>query len=43
MNFLADISGFFGTTFGLVVVFVAGALIGLPLWSWVSKKFPWNN
>ena len=32
-----------GTIFYSVVVFVAGALIGAPLWNWVNKKFPWNK
>jgi len=32
-----------GTVFYTVVVFVAGALIGAPLWNWVNKKFPWNK
>lgn len=32
-----------GTVFYSVVVFVAGALIGAPLWKWVDKKFPWNK
>jgi len=32
-----------GTVFYSVVVFVAGALIGVPLWSWVNSKFPWTK
>ena len=32
-----------GTVFYTAVVFVAGALIGVPLWNWVNKKLPWNN
>lgn len=32
-----------GTVFYSVVVFVAGALIGAPLWEWVSKFFPWHR
>ncbi len=32
-----------GTVFFTVVVFVAGALIGAPLWNWVSKMLPWNK
>lgn len=27
----------------IAVVFVAGALIGAPLWSWVKTKMPWNS
>jgi hypothetical protein len=38
---------FLTTTYGLiahtVIVFVAGALIGQPLWGWVRKFFPWNK
>jgi hypothetical protein len=26
-----------------VICFVAGALIGVPLWGWVRTKLPWNN
>ena len=44
---LADSSEFFsgalGTAFYTVVVFVAGALIGTPLWSWTKKFLPWNK
>ena len=32
-----------GTVFYTIVVFVAGALIGTPLWNWVSEKLPWNK
>jgi hypothetical protein len=32
-----------GTVFYSIVVFVGGALIGVPLWTWVNKKFPWNK
>jgi len=32
-----------GTAFFTVVVFVAGALVGAPLWKWVSGMFPWNK
>lgn len=32
-----------GTVFYSIVVFVAGALIGAPLWSWINKKLPWNK
>jgi hypothetical protein len=38
---------FLTTTYGLVthsvIVFVAGALIGKPLWEWVRTHFPWNK
>ena len=32
-----------GTVFYTAVVFVAGALIGAPLWTWINKKLPWNK
>lgn len=38
---------FLTTTYGLVthsvIVFVAGALIGKPLWEWARSYFPWNK
>jgi hypothetical protein len=37
------LSSTLGTIFYSIVLFAAGALIGAPLWSWVSKKFPWNK
>ncbi len=35
-------SSILGTIFYSVVIFVAGALIGTPLWNWVKKKLPWS-
>lgn len=32
-----------GTVFYTIVVFIAGALLGVPLWNWASKKLPWNK
>lgn len=32
-----------GTVFYTVVVFVGGALIGVPMWNWINDKFPWNK
>jgi hypothetical protein len=32
-----------GTVFYSVVVFVAGALLGTPLWNWITKQLPWNK
>ena len=26
-----------------VLMFVAGALVGAPLWNWVKGYFPWNK
>jgi len=37
------ISGGLGTVFFTVVVFIAGALIGAPLWNWMKTKMPWSN
>lgn len=37
---MADI---LGTTWWSILMFVAGAAIGTPLWNWVSKKLPWNK
>jgi hypothetical protein len=34
---------FLGTTWWSVLMFVAGALIGTPLWGWIKTKFPWNK
>lgn len=36
-------SEFLGTTWWSILMFVAGALIGAPLWKWVSTKLPWNK
>jgi hypothetical protein len=40
---MQTLSEILGTTFYTVVVFVAGALIGTPLWNWVKKFLPWNK
>jgi hypothetical protein len=32
-----------GKVFYTVTVFVAGALIGVPLFKWVNSKMPWNK
>tara|TARA_R100001509_G_C4803743_1_gene194009 strand:- start:181 stop:297 length:117 start_codon:yes stop_codon:yes gene_type:complete len=34
---------FLGTIWWSVLVFTAGALIGVPAWNWVRGFFPWNN
>ena len=26
-----------------IVIFVAGALVGVPLWKWSAKHMPWNR
>jgi|TARA_Y100000310_G_C20313263_1_gene637233 H+/gluconate symporter-like permease len=43
MTTLANVEGFFGTIWFIGLVFVAGAVIGTPLWNWVKKYFPWNQ
>jgi hypothetical protein len=43
MTTLANIEGFFGTIWFIGLVFIAGAVIGTPLWNWVKKYFPWNQ
>jgi hypothetical protein len=42
-NLQAVFSSTLGTIFYTLTVFVAGALIGAPLWSWVNEKLPWNK
>ena len=32
-----------GTIWFTAVVFVAGALVGAPLWNWIKSQFPWNQ
>jgi len=34
---------FLGTTWWSVLCFVAGALIGTPLYTWLKNKMPWNK
>jgi hypothetical protein len=34
---------FLGTVFYSVLIFIAGAFVGAPLWGWVRKMFPWNK
>ena len=37
------LQGTLGTIFYTIVTFVAGALIGKPLFAWVNEKMPWNK
>ncbi len=37
------LQGTLGAIFYTVVIFVAGALIGKPLFAWVNEKLPWNR
>lgn len=39
----ATTSHVLGTTWFIALTFVAGAVIGAPLWKWASKFFPWNR
>ena len=36
-------ASFLGTIWFSVLVFVAGALIGTPLWNWAKSHLPWNK
>jgi len=40
---LANTESFLGTAWFIALVFIAGTLIGAPLWGWVKQKFPWNQ
>jgi hypothetical protein len=40
---MEDIQNALGTVFYTIVVFGLVALIGVPLWAWVRKFFPWNK
>ena len=40
---MEDIQNALGTVFYTIVVFGLGALIGVHLWAWVRKFFPWNK
>ena len=37
------ISGGIGTIFFTGIIFIAGALIGVPLWNWIKAKMPWSK
>jgi len=43
MNSLASISSAFGTIWFTILVFIAGTLIGTPLWNYLRKFLPWNK
>ena len=36
-------SSWLGTAFYSVCVFVAGALVGRPMFEWLRKFMPWNK
>jgi hypothetical protein len=37
------LANLFGTVWFTVLVFISGAVVGMPLWNWVRKYFPWNK
>ena len=37
------LSSTMGTMFYSVVVFMAGAMIGRPMWNWMYAKMPWSD
>jgi len=43
MELQGVLSNTLGTVFFSIVVFVLGALVGVPLWNWINKKLPWNK
>ena len=43
MTTLASIADTLGTTWWSIICFVAGALIGPPLWAWVKTLLPWTK
>ena len=36
-------SAFLGTVWWSVLMFVAGTVLGAPLWNWAKSHFPWNK
>ena len=36
-------SSILGTVFYTIVVFVVGAIVGRPMYNWLSKWMPWNK
>ena len=40
---LAFLSGALGTVWWSVLMFVAGALVGVHAWNWLKTKMPWNK
>ena len=43
MTTLASVSSVLGTFWFTALVFVAGTVIGTPLWNWAKKFLPWNK
>ena len=40
---LATVESFLGTIWWTALVFIAGTVIGAPLWSYAKKFLPWNK
>ena len=36
-------SSILGTVFYSIVLFIAGTVVGRPLWTWATKSLPWNK
>jgi hypothetical protein len=36
-------SSILGTVWFTALVFIAGSLVGAPMWNWMRKHFPWNK
>lgn len=32
-----------GTIWWSVLMFIAGTVVGVPLWTWAKSRFPWNK
>jgi len=32
-----------GTIWWSILMFVAGTVVGVPLWNWAKSHFPWNK
>jgi hypothetical protein len=37
------VQNFLGSTGWIIVAFIAGTLVGAPLWNWAKTKMPWNK
>lgn len=36
-------SAFLGTVWWSVLMFIAGTVVGAPLWNWAKSYLPWNK
>jgi hypothetical protein len=32
-----------GTIWWSILMFIAGTIVGTPLWNWAKRYFPWNK